>query len=211
MTLKRAIIIVVLAGIVCSGIGGAIGWLLGIFAPEYYRTVFSGGEDPGFDPVQMGLSLGLMQGLIAGLVIAGGVIGLLIWRDSFKARLAQDPDIGYISAARSRAVFWIVLWCLVLVISVAFCSTVAFVVGGITGQQQLYQRERFDKLDKLNDILKDNEYPDVQPQSGSADLVFLHGSVKDQATYDQLREELVFTFGTETAEDMLRLVDVKEQ
>lgn len=209
MTLKRAIIIVVLAGIVFSGIGGAVGRLLGIYSPEYYRTVFEEGDDPDFDPVQMGTSLGLMQGMIAGLVIAGVVIGLMIWRDSFKARLAEEPDVGYVSAARSRAGFWVVIWCIALVLSVAFVGTVAYVAGGLVGQQQHYQRERIAKHAKIDEILADYEFPDITTGGSHFGDVFLYGSVKDQASLDQLRHELVLAFGTETADEMLEPVNVK--
>lgn len=211
MTLKRAIIIVVLAGVIFSGIGGAVGWLLGTFAPEYYRTVFYGGEDPDFDPVQMGTSLGLMQGMIAGIVIAALVIGLLIWRDSFKSRLAEEPDVGYVIAARSRAGYWVVIWCLALVLSVAFFGTAAFVIGNIVGRTQAAQGKMRQELQRIDEILAGGKYPDVGSDSYPDHSVYLEGTVKDQATLDQLRHELVLAFGTETADEMLQQVEVQEQ
>lgn len=211
MTLKRAIIILVLAGIIFSGIGGAIGWLLGTYSPEYYRTVFYGGDDPDFDPDQMGTSLGLMQGLIAGVVVAGVVIGLIIWRDSFQARLAEEPDVGYVSAARSRAGFWIVIWCIALLLSVAFFSTVAFVIGNIAGRNQAEQGEMYQQLGKIDDILKAGEYPDVRSDTYPDYSVYLEGTVKDQATLDQLRHELVLAFGVDVADGVLKRVKVEQE
>lgn len=47
----------------CAAAGAGIGWVLGTFAPGYYRTVFRCGDSPEFNPVQVGVGLGLTQGL----------------------------------------------------------------------------------------------------------------------------------------------------
>ena len=41
--------------------------------PGYYRSVFSGGHLPGFDPVAVGIGQGFSQG-----VVFGGAIGLVL-------------------------------------------------------------------------------------------------------------------------------------
>ena len=58
-----------LGGLIGLGIGAA----LGAFNPGYYRSVFSRGGDPNFDPIAVGIGQGLTQG-----VVFGGIIGLIL-------------------------------------------------------------------------------------------------------------------------------------
>ena len=75
-----------LGGLIGLGIGAA----LGTFVPGYYRSVFSNGGDPNFDPIAVGIGQGLTQG-----VVLGGIIGLLLvamfyWYGSRSARVDSD-------------------------------------------------------------------------------------------------------------------------
>ncbi|HEX8202441.1 MAG TPA: hypothetical protein VF590_18330, partial [Isosphaeraceae bacterium] len=58
MTAARAFAIIIASGLGCSVAGPGLGYLLGRVAPAYYRGVFAGGPEPGFDLVQVGLGLG---------------------------------------------------------------------------------------------------------------------------------------------------------
>lgn len=62
-------------GTACVGgvLGLAIGAALGSFIPDYYRSVFSGGDAPHFNPLAVGIGQGFTQG-----VVFGGVIGLVL-------------------------------------------------------------------------------------------------------------------------------------
>lgn len=46
-----------------------MGFSLGHFSPGYYRAVFSSGDLPTFDPIQVGLGLGITQGFVGGVII----------------------------------------------------------------------------------------------------------------------------------------------
>jgi hypothetical protein len=82
MTVARGFLIIALSGIAFATGGGLIGYLLGVFAPAYYRGVFGNGRQPWFDPVEVGLGLGITQGAICG-VIAGAVVVLAVaWYNS---------------------------------------------------------------------------------------------------------------------------------
>lgn len=59
--------------------GAVIGLLLGRMMPEYYRSVFYGGHEPGFDPVAVGVGQGLTQGIIFGAVIGWFLVGFYCW------------------------------------------------------------------------------------------------------------------------------------
>jgi hypothetical protein len=86
MTVVRGFTIIVLSGMAFAIARGLIGSTLARSLPGYYRAVFSGGDQPDFDPVQVGVGLGITQGLVAGLVV-GSVVVLA---SAFSGR-RQDP------------------------------------------------------------------------------------------------------------------------
>ena len=60
-----------------------IGFLLGKFFPDYYRSVFANGMDPEFNPIAVGVGQGLTQGFVGG-VVAGIVIIFIITKFKYK-------------------------------------------------------------------------------------------------------------------------------
>lgn len=86
LTFLRAFSIVIASGLGFGGAGAMIGVLLGVGVPSYYRGVFAEGDNPGFDPVQVGFGLGLSQGLICG-VLVGMVVVLAVSHS--RRRVAQ--------------------------------------------------------------------------------------------------------------------------
>ena len=82
MTIRAAIVTIVICTVFLAGVGGGIGWGLGTFAPGYYRSVFSSGNRPWFDPVSVGVGQGLTQGTTGGVIVGGIVVALFVWRDS---------------------------------------------------------------------------------------------------------------------------------
>ncbi|MCA9139108.1 MAG: hypothetical protein KDB00_20185 [Planctomycetales bacterium] len=71
---------VVFASALIGGlIGAGIGAALGSFLPEYYRSVFSGGQSPNFDPVAVGIGQGLTQGVGGGGCIGIVLVALFYW------------------------------------------------------------------------------------------------------------------------------------
>ena len=73
MIYLKSLGIVVASSLLFSGIGGMIGYLLGRFLPDYYRSVSFSGMQPGFNPVAYGDGQGVTQGLAG-----GAVIGLIV-------------------------------------------------------------------------------------------------------------------------------------
>jgi len=82
MSLRRATTAVFLCTLLFSGLGGTVGFLLGKLIPDYYRAVFSHGDAPFFDPVQVGLGLGLTQGMVGGAAIGLILVGLVAWHNT---------------------------------------------------------------------------------------------------------------------------------
>jgi hypothetical protein len=62
--------------------GGLVGLALGVFLPAYYRGVVSGGQQPDFNPVDVGVGLGTSEGVILGVLVGGLVVVALAWRRS---------------------------------------------------------------------------------------------------------------------------------
>lgn len=79
ITLERGFAIVLASGFGFATVGAGLGYLLGRLIPEYYRGVFAASDDPGFDPVRVGLGLGLTQGLICGLIVGAVVVQAVVW------------------------------------------------------------------------------------------------------------------------------------
>ena len=93
MTVARGFAIIIFSGIAFAAGGGGLGYALGRLAPSYYRSVFHGGESPGFDPLQVGIGLGVSQGLVAGLVVGAVVVVAVALSGS--RRPAKEPlDLG---------------------------------------------------------------------------------------------------------------------
>lgn len=89
MTVARGFRIILGSGTALGAAGAGLGYLLGRHAPAYYRSVFAGGDSPGFDPVQVGFGLGLTQGLIAGHIV-GSVVVLAVAASEFR-RSGKGP------------------------------------------------------------------------------------------------------------------------
>ena len=209
MPARSALITVLVWGITFACVGGVIGATIATVAPEYYRSVFRDGDLPNFNPLQVGIGLGATQGVASGIAISIAVLALLAWRDIRAARSKADRDSQ--SNTHSSA-SWTVhsLWGVATATSVILVSAATFVLGGIIGQQQLYQSWTDRKLDKLATILESRTFEGVEADYSSAAQVYLTGTTKDSATRDALRNQLVVTFGTEEADEMIWRVDVAQ-
>jgi hypothetical protein len=74
MTVARGFAIIIISGVGFAIAGGLIGSTLARNMPDYYRAVFSSGDRPDFNPVQVAVGLGISQGLVAGLVVGSVVV-----------------------------------------------------------------------------------------------------------------------------------------
>lgn len=209
MTVKTALVIVFLWGIAFACVGAAIGAAIGSLAPEYYRSVLRHGDSPNFNPLQVGIGLGATQRIALGVAISVVVLALLAWRDVRATRRTTGKDCPH-NRQLSRPWSVHILWAVATTMSLLIVSAVAFVLGGIVGQQQLYQSWTDRKLDKLATILESDEFKGVEAECSSAAQVYLTGTINDDATHDALRDHLVVTFGTDEADAMIRTVDVSE-
>jgi hypothetical protein len=82
MTIARGFAITIVSGVAFGIFGAVVGYALGTFAPDYYRTVFRIPPGVELDPVQTGLGLGVTQGLTAGLFIGLAIVVTVAWYES---------------------------------------------------------------------------------------------------------------------------------
>ncbi|MEI8022124.1 MAG: hypothetical protein WCH39_28195 [Schlesneria sp.] len=207
MTPQTALRNVLLWGVIFACVGAAIGAAIGTVAPGYYQSIFRNGHSPEFNPLQVGIGLGATQGVASGVAISITVLTLLTWRDTRSARPDADNDAP-IKNLRSRTWSVHMLWVMATAMSVLTISAATFVLGGIIGQQQLYQTWTERKLHSLTTILESIEFDGVKSEFSSAAKVYLTGTIKDDTSRDALRDKLVFTFGAEEADEMIRRVEV---
>lgn len=85
MTSTKAVLIVLSSALLFALAGSAIGYGLGVLVPSYYRNLYTSGDSPNFDAVQMGLGLGITQGFSGGIVVGLIVVFLL----------TRGPKIGH--------------------------------------------------------------------------------------------------------------------
>ncbi len=70
----------VFASVALGALTGALmGAGIGTFLPGYYRSVFSNGKSPDFDPVAVGIGQGLTQGTGLGALIGIALVALYYW------------------------------------------------------------------------------------------------------------------------------------
>ena len=79
MTARQAFNLVISTTLAFTTIGGLIGFFLGRFLPNYYRSVFSRGHDLDFDPLAIGVGQGLTQGITAGSIIGVLLVFIVAW------------------------------------------------------------------------------------------------------------------------------------
>jgi hypothetical protein len=93
MTIIKGFLIIFVSGLLCAAAGGALGYVLALLTPGYYRGVFHDGHNPAFDPVAVGLGLGISQGLIAGLLVGAVVVMSVAWYRSRRLALHKDLSV----------------------------------------------------------------------------------------------------------------------
>lgn len=82
MTMRRALIAVLLTTTAFALLGLAIGFGLGSLAPNFYRDTFEDGHSAEFDPVAMGVGLGVTQGAAGGAFIGLVLVCIRSWYET---------------------------------------------------------------------------------------------------------------------------------
>jgi hypothetical protein len=89
MNVLRGFVITVASGLAFAVIGGVLGYVIGAFAPDYYRVVFRIPPGIQLDPAEVGFGLGLTQGLVAGLFIGLVIVVSVAW---YRSRVVRGSS-----------------------------------------------------------------------------------------------------------------------
>ncbi|MBM3969911.1 MAG: hypothetical protein FJ302_08620 [Planctomycetes bacterium] len=93
MSVAKALSLIIASAIAFTLIGGVVGFGLGRFVPNYYRTIARDGDAPGFDPLAFGVGQGVTQGLIVGVAVGIALVVILGWLDLRSlTRIANDQE-----------------------------------------------------------------------------------------------------------------------
>ena len=190
MTARGAVTTIVACTLLLAAIGLAIGGLLGVFAPEYYRTVLPSGREPGFDPVAVGVGLGLTQGAIGGAAVGLGLVGLLCWRDAGARRSAGTGDVPEGALLRRG------LRTFAAIAILAVCTAAALLAGFLAGERQAYQRRYREERQEIAPLLtEDPAFANVRLEEYSGGGAYLTGEVPTPADLERLRKAVARAVG----------------
>jgi hypothetical protein len=213
LSISRGLATIVACCVGLGAAGGTLGLTLGAGAPAYYRGVFRAADDPGFNPVHVGLGLGITQGLVCGVVV--GCVLVLTTTLSQCPRREGEPiakamrpaDIGRPRPTWMRRLLILAAF----LFAIACGGAVGYVLGALGGQWQLYQHSTDTKLAKIRPILQDQRFAGVNAESSSAAQVYLIGTVGSQQAYNDLEEGLRFLFGDEEMRFMMDNVKITKE
>ena len=79
MTILRAFAITIASGLAFGIAGALIGFGVGTWLPDFYRTVFRIPREMAVDPAQIGLALGLVNGLLFGVGVGLIIVVVVTW------------------------------------------------------------------------------------------------------------------------------------
>lgn len=98
MTVAKAFLIIILSALTVAFAGGLVGYTLAIAVPSYYRTVFRSGNEPWFDPKEVGIGLGVTEGGMCGLGVGAVVVLAVAWYNSRRG----SSDVRLTAAQREE-------------------------------------------------------------------------------------------------------------
>ena len=209
--IRKAIATIV--GCVLSGavLGGSLGSLLGKCAPGYYRAVFVGAIEPGFDPVSVGFGLGLTQGAFCGVAVGLAVVALSSWREvrlcqrTDSADSAGDPQHGFVP--RARTLFWISA----ALLGLGSCFCIGLFLGDLRGEGGANYRRYVEERTVVHaEIAGDPAFAGVRIERLSSGGAYLSGEIATQADLQRLRAAIARVLGEPRAEKMTYAVDVRQ-
>ncbi len=93
MTVVRGFVITLSSAVAFAAAGGLAGFLLGRFAPDYYRAMFRMPPDLPLDLAKLGLGLGATQGFALGLLTGLVIVVSVAWYQS-RANAVKERIVG---------------------------------------------------------------------------------------------------------------------
>jgi hypothetical protein len=209
MTVRSAIATIVGCTLLIGAIGATVGYALGTLAPEYYRSVFRSGREPGFDPVSVGVGQGLTQGTAAGVAVGLAVVALLCWRE-VRLRRVEEPAPADAPPARTGVTARRVLWAAGSALALGLCLASGVVVGLLGGERSAYHRRFLEEQEAIAPLLAgDPAFAGVELREYSGGGVYLAGEVPTAEDLGRLRVGIVRAVGERRAQEVMPGVSVR--
>lgn len=207
MSLTRTFAVLI-ASIVTLSVGGAgLGYAIGRYIPDYYRSVFANGHEPHFDPISVGVGLGATQGLGAGVIVGLITIAIFFWRESRVhgvVRESRERNVSYQHRTRVPLCMFVVVASL-LVLGV--CAVVSFFAGMAVEQISSYRRQYQKELAVVEPILESDEaFSKIILEEQSHGGVYIHGEVDSLNDLAQLRQQVIEAISRSRVEESFYVV-----
>jgi hypothetical protein len=213
LSITRGLVTIIACGVGFALAGGLLGFTLGAYAPAYYRAVFFGGDEPGFNPVQAGLGLGTSQGAICGVVVGCvAVLAAALSRPPQSKGVVDDftahrAGLDVFRSSLARRVFLV----LAFLATIGCGGVVGFVYGAVVVTFQHYHENAERDLARVRPILQQQEFARVAASPSSDGKVYLGGSVRSEQARKTLEDRVRLIFGDEEAKSMMGGVTASEK
>ncbi len=214
MTLMRMFLPVIACSLLFAVMGGAIGFGIGKFAPQYYRTVFSH-ADRSFDPASVGVGLGASQGALGGAIIGLVLVALFSWQETRRARPSTLPaaslsasetptqprtPFGFLRGNAART-----LRIAVYSLGLILCLFLGLVAGLLFGTSDAYHRQFLQERQAMLTVLADDPaFSKIEIRELSSGGMYLLGDVEPD-DMPRLRTLTIQAIGRSRADNALHL------
>lgn len=127
---------------------------------------------------------------------------------------ATHEELQPVTSSTQRGTIAVILLAgaLVLIVAVTVTAVLAFVAGGIAGQEGLYRARAAGQAAKIRHHLNQQgqRYADLTIEQASDGWSYLTGTVSSQQDLDDLRAEMQRLFGEELGAEMTASVEVEQ-
>lgn len=188
-------------------VGAGAGFLLGTFAPEYYRSILRTGRERSFEPRSVGLGLGLGQGLSGGAVIGVGLVAFACWREE-RERVAV-ANSGASSAPSPSAARWLLKLAAAVLLVVLGFGVGAFVGVNAGAASYMRYRNRVEEWGIRSALERDPSFGRLDVHYDSNGDFYLTGDVPTREDFERLRSVLIRAAGEHRMRNSLSRVDVR--
>ena len=206
MTIRYALVTIMSCVLTMALVGAVVGFSLGRFVPNYYRTVFRNSRHLQIDPVSMGIGQGLSQGTAGGAIVGLVLVAILCWRETrLHGRNISDPTTH---TSEWFAKKFLLGFCLLLAIGFGLC--IGGVLGLLTGEYGAYQRLYLEQYDIVAPTLaSDPAFAKVEVLERSDGGIWLLGEVPTSADRERVTNVVIRAIGEKRAKEAMGGVKVK--
>ena len=211
MTTLKALVIIAVCTLFCTVLGASVGFGLGKFVPNYYRSVAVEGREATFDSIAFGVGQGTTQGVVGGIIVGLALVAILSWREIRRLRMSGITDSISVAGQNGYASTLRILFITGAAFACIFCFGVGLLIGGLDSTRMLYHRQFLEEQRLLTFVLEsDPAYAQITISEYSGGGAYLSGKVQNENDYQRLRITLTKAFNEFEASNFMaanRMVD----